>query len=184
MLFLYLYKMVKDYKINEMVKQLCPLCSKKTLILREIETDIPNFGKAFIYSMECSNCKFYNSDLELEKQKYGVRYSLDVDNERDLNIKVAKSSKAKIKIGRIMTITPGPASQGFITNIEGLLKRAKHSLEQSYEVEDDKSKKKKLKNMLKKLNNVMLGRDKITIVIEDPDGNSAIISKKAVKKKI
>ena len=176
--------MAEHYKINEIPKQICPVCHKNSLILKEIETDLPNFGKAFIYTMECNACKFYKSDLEIKKQDHGVIYSLDVNSEKDLSIKIAKSSTAKVKIGRIMTTEPGPVSQGFITNIEGLLKRAKHTLQQSYDSEEDKSKKKKLKNMLKKISNVILGRDKITITIEDPNGNSVILSKKAVKKKI
>jgi len=41
--------------------------------------------------------------------------------------------------------------------------------------------KNKAKNMLKKILRVMWGQEKLKIIVEDPSGNSAIISDKAVK---
>ena len=50
--------------------------------------------------------------------------------------------------------------------------------------EEDQDKKKKAKNLLKKLNKVLWGQEPLKIIIEDPTGNSAIISDKAVKSKL
>ena len=171
---------LKEYDIKVIDNQVCPVCKKRSLTLRDITTKIPNFGVVFIYSMECHNCKFYRSDIEFEK-KAEVRYCINVENEKDLYIKIAKSSNAKVKIGNIITIEPGPASQGYITNVEGLLRRVKRVLEIKYKDEDDQKKRSKLKRMIKKINNVMMGRDKIRIIITDPTGNSAVISEKAIK---
>jgi len=44
--------------------------------------------------------------------------------------------------------------------------------------------KRNAKNLLKKLWKVELGDEKLKIVIEDPSGNSAIISDKAVSEKL
>ena len=52
------------------------------------------------------------------------------------------------------------------------------------EAEDDDAAKKKAKNMIKKLNNVILGREPLKIIIEDQTGHSAIISDKAQKSKL
>ncbi|MBN2459690.1 hypothetical protein JXB28_05370 [Candidatus Woesearchaeota archaeon] len=49
---------------------------------------------------------------------------------------------------------------------------------------EDEEDKKKAKNILKKLLRVMWGQEKLKMVIEDPSGNSAIISEKAVKSKL
>ena len=57
-------------------------------------------------------------------------------------------------------------------------------IESAAESEEDDDAKKKGKNLLKKLNNVLLGRDSLKIIIEDPSGHSAIISEKAQKGKI
>ena len=51
---------------------------------------------------------------------------------------------------------------------------------QGYNSEDD-SDKKKAKNLLKKLMKIKLGQQKQKMIIEDPSGNSAIISDKAEK---
>ena len=50
--------------------------------------------------------------------------------------------------------------------------------------DSDEEAKKKAKNLLKKLLNVKWGKESLKIIIEDPTGNSAIISDKAVKSKL
>ena len=79
---------------------------------------------------------------------------------------------------------PGPASNGFITNVEGLLQKVREIIEDSVQNEEDTSDKKKAKNLIKKLDAVMLGRDSLKIIIEDESGHSAIISDKAQKSKL
>ena len=51
------------------------------------------------------------------------------------------------------------------------------------ETSEEESEKKKAKNMLKKLTKVMWGQEKLTIFLDDPNGNSAIISEKVKFKK-
>ncbi|MBN2458631.1 ZPR1 zinc finger domain-containing protein [Candidatus Woesearchaeota archaeon] len=164
--------------------QNCPFCHKDTLTLTEQEREIPFFGKAFVFSMTCSNCKYHKADVEAAEKHEPSRYSVEVNSEDDMKIRVVKSSEATVKIPRIMTIEPGTASQGFITNIEGLLNRAKYAIETAREEAEDNAEKKKAKSLLKKIQNIKWGRDKITITIDDPSGNSAIISEKAVKKRL
>ncbi len=173
-----------DFSPNVVTGETCPICGKKTLTLTEAERDIPFFGKVYLFSMNCSNpeCKYSVSDVESEEVKEPSEYSLDVSKEDHLNARVIKSSNATVKVGRIMTITPGTASQGYISNIEGVLKRTQHALEMAYDMEDDNSNKKKLKNKIKKLRKVLYGNEPITITISDPTGNSAIIHEDVVKK--
>ncbi|MBI5398426.1 hypothetical protein HZB03_03085, partial [Candidatus Woesearchaeota archaeon] len=37
----------------------CPFCSTKNLTLMEDEIEVPYFGKVFLFSMDCSNCKYH-----------------------------------------------------------------------------------------------------------------------------
>ena len=164
--------------------QECPICHKKTLTLREGYMEIPYFGKVYIYSMDCSNCKFHKADIEIAEKRDPSRYTLEIESEDDLKIRVIKSSNATVKIPRIATITPGPASNGYVTNVEGILNRIKTQTENIKDNTDDEEEKKKAKNMLKKIQRVMWGREKIKLIIEDPTGNSAIISEKAKIEKI
>jgi len=161
--------------------QPCPLCHKKTLTLTEEETEVPYFGKASIFSMTCSNCKYHKADVEATEKKEPVKYSFEIGSEKDMNVRIVKSSEATIKIPHITTITPGAASQGFVTNIEGIFRRVKHQTEVLRDTAEDKADRKKAKNLLKKIDKIMRGQEKCKIIIEDPSGNSAIISDKAEK---
>ncbi|MBU1112026.1 MAG: ZPR1 zinc finger domain-containing protein [Nanoarchaeota archaeon] len=169
--------------MNEIKGQECHLCGKKTLTLREEEVDVPHFGRVFIFSMQCDSCNFRKADLEPAEQKDPATYTFEIDSEDDLNIKVVKSAEATLKIPRIITIEPGPASEGYITNIEGDIERVKKIIQSAMDSEEDHDAKKKAKNLIKKLNNAQLGREKLKIIISDPTGNSAIISDKAQKSK-
>jgi len=170
--------------MEKLEKQPCPMCKEKALTLTEDEKEIPYFGKVFVFSMTCSNCKYHKADVEVAEKGEPSKYSIEINGEEDMKIRIVKSSEATVKIPHIVTIEPGPASSGFITNVEGILNRVKHQIEAAKENEEDPAAKKKSKNMLKKLNKVMWGQEKLKIIIEDPSGNSAIISDKAVKSKL
>ena len=159
----------------------CPLCHEKTLILTEREVEVPFFGKLYLFSMTCNSCKYHKADVEAIDQKEPVKYEFEILKEDDMKVRVVKSSEATVKVPHISTITPGPASQGYITNIEGILNRIKYQIETLRDTAEDEEDKKKAKNMLKKLTRIMWGQEKQKIIIEDPSGNSAIISDRAVK---
>lgn len=165
-------------------KQKCPMCFKDTLTLTDAEREVPYFGLVYLFSMDCSTCNYHKADLESAEEKEPSKYSFEVSSEADLNVRVVKSANATIKIPRIMSIESGPTSNGYVTNIEGILNRVKVMLEKARDDAEDNEDRKKAKNMLKKIQDVLWGRDKITITIEDPTGNSSIISEKAVKSKL
>lgn len=173
-------------KPQVMTGQLCPICLQKTLTLTEADKDIPYFGLVYLFSMDCSNkeCNYHKADIELANKGTPTKWTLDITSEEDMRIRVVKSSEATVNITRIMKMEPGPASNGYVTNVEGILNRAKVMLEKVRDDSEDNDDRKKAKNMIKKLQDVMWGHDTIRITIEDPTGNSAIISDKAVKSKL
>ena len=162
----------------------CPFCHKKSLVLTEKETEVPYFGKLFLFSMTCSECKYHKSDIEAAERKEPCKFTFEISSEKDMKVRVVKSAEATVKIPYIADIIPGPAAQGFVTNIEGILNRVKYQVESAKENAEDKADKKKAKNVLKKLQKVIWGQEKQKIIIEDPSGNSAIISDKAEKSKL
>ncbi|PIZ51015.1 hypothetical protein COY27_05155 [Candidatus Woesearchaeota archaeon CG_4_10_14_0_2_um_filter_33_13] len=168
----------------ELKGQKCSFCNENKLVLREDEVEIPHFGRVFVLSMECEACGYRKADLEPAEEKDPCKYTFEVKSEDDLNVKVVKSSDATVKIPHVMTIESGPASDGYITNVEGLLNRVKQMIESSVDGEDDETLKKKGKNLVKKLNKVLVGREPLKIILEDPTGHSAIISDKAQKSKL
>jgi zinc finger protein len=170
--------------MSEITKQLCQFCGEKKLTLREEEVDIPHFGRVYVLSMDCGGCHYHKADVEPAEMKEPCKFTLEVDSEEDLEIKVVKSGEATLKIPHIITMEPGPASSGYITNVEGVLERVKKILQSQLESEDDDSARKKLKNMVKKISKVIMGREKTKIILEDKTGHSAIISDKATRSKL
>jgi len=166
--------------MDEIKNQECPLCHKKTLTLIEDMRDIPHFGKCYLMSMSCSNCHYHKADVESEEQKEPCKITFTIKNKKDLNIMVVKSSEANIKIPQMrLNVESGPSSIGYITTVEGVLKRFKDIIEEEKDNAEDASAKKTAKNLLKKFWKVECGEQELKIIIEDPSGNSAIISEKA-----
>ncbi len=182
--FLSLVLLMAKTKVDKLEGEVCPMCRQKTLTLMEEEIEVPYFGKLFAFSMSCSTCKYHKADVEAAEQKEPVKYTFEVSSDDDMNVRVIKSSEATVKIPRIATISPGPAAEGYVTNIEGLFERVKEIIDSNKDSDDDKDERKKAKNLLKKITRIMWGKEKIKITIEDPSGNSAIISDRAVKTKL
>lgn len=174
----------KEEQPSVMPNQPCPMCSQKTLTLMESEREIPYFGKVFLFSMDCSGCNYHKADVEAAEHREPAKWAIEVSGAKDMSIRVVKSSEAVVKIPHVTSIEPGPASNGYITNIEGLLNRVKSILTDIRDNSEDDTDRKKAKNLLKKLQRCIWGDETLKIIIEDKSGNSAIISEKAVKSKI
>ena len=163
--------------------QPCPMCRNKTLTLIEAQREVPYFGKVFLFSMDCSSCNYHKADVESAERGEATKWTIEVSGQEDMKIRVVKSSEALIKIPHITTIVPGPASNGYVTNIEGVLNRVKTILTDIRDNAEDNTERKKAKNLLKKIQRCNWGDEKLKIIIEDKSGNSAIVSEKAVKSK-
>ncbi len=173
--------------MEELKGQKCVFCGKDTLTLMEDEVDVAFFGKVFIFSMNCANkeCNYSKSDLEAVEIKEACKLTFNVESAEDLKVRVVKGSNATIKItGLKMSVRPGPASNGYISNIEGVLNRFKKIIEKARDNSDDSKERKSAKNLLKKLWKVECGDLPLKIVIKDPTGNSGIISEKTIVEKL
>ena len=176
--------MGEEERVETLENQKCPLCGKDTMTLAQVEKDIPFFGKTFMFSMTCSSCKYHKADVESAEAKEPCKYTFEITSEEDMKVRVVKSAEATVKIPHMISMEPGEISNGFISNIEGLLDRFKKIIEQEKETEEDPDAQKKAKSMLKKIQRAKWGQERLKIIIEDKSGNSAIISEKAQKSKI
>ncbi|MCK4669838.1 MAG: ZPR1 zinc finger domain-containing protein [Nanoarchaeota archaeon] len=171
--------------MDELTGETCAMCHKKTLTLREHETEIPYFGKVAIFSMDCSSCGFKKADVEVLAKKEPSKYTLEIENKDDLKIRVVKSSEATVRWPDLkITIEPGVSAEGYVANIERMLDDIMKVLEFQKESEEDKAKKKKIRKMIDRILDVKDGNAKLKVIVEDPFGNSAIISDKAKKEKL
>lgn len=177
----------EEFNYDVIEGELCPFCNEKTLTLTETEREVPFFGMAHIFSMDCASCKYHKADIEIgDGDNEPAKYTLDIDSEEDMKIRVIKSADATVKIPYVGTIEPGETAQGYITNVEGIFNRIKQQIEllKNSADEEEEEMKNKAKSQLKKLTRIMWGQEKAQLIIEDPSGNSAIVSPKAVKQKL
>jgi zinc finger protein len=130
-------------------------------------------------------CGFRHSDTILLSQKEPARYTLEVSDLNDLDARVIRSSSGTIRVPELgVDIEPGPASESYISNVEGVLDRiteivifATNSARQS----GDPDKTSRGEQILDNIELARQGQFKLTFMIEDPLGNSAIASEKAKK---
>ena len=171
--------------MEKIENELCVFCKQKTLALTEDEQDLPYFGKVYIFSMNCPGCGYKKSDVEAAEKKEPCKITFEITSQQDLSVRVVKSSEATIKIPQLkMSVTPGPSSEGYVSNVEGVLFRFKNVLESERDAADDDKTRDAAKKLLKKLWKVELGEMPLKMVIEDPSGNSAIVSEKAAIAKL
>ena len=113
-------------------------------------------------------------------QREPVHYELKIKCQDDLDARVVRSTSGTIRIPELgVDIEPGPASESFISNIEGVLDRVTGILEMITRWgEDDKTK--RALELLSVIEKIMEGNYEITVVIEDPLGNSAIFAENAI----
>lgn len=166
--------------------QQCPICAQNKATFSEYEIDDAFAGPIACFSIKCNACGFKNSDLEFLEPGPAAEYSIDIETKEDLNIRVIKSGECEIKIPSFrISVDSTMSSEGFISNIEGVLNRFKHQIEFLREDLDlEKEKRKKLKNILNGIEEVFNGEKKITVKLIDKSGNSAIISDKVQVKKL
>lgn len=166
--------------------QQCPVCAQEKATFSEYEIEDAYAGPIAIFTIRCLACNFRNSDLEFIEPGKPAEYTLDIESKEDLSIRVIKSGNCEIKIPSFrISVDSSMGSEGFITNVEGILQRFEQQIKVLKEDDDlDKVQRKKLKNILKGLEEVYAGEKKITLKMRDDSGNSAIISDKVKIKKI
>ena len=158
----------------------CPCCNTEIEYLYKTE-NIPYFSDILIISAICPSCGYKFVDTQLLKQDDPSRYTMAVNAENDLAIRVVRSMSASIEIPEIgVHIDPGPVCQGFVSNVEGVLDRieqvVKGALTWGTDVEKENA-----AALLADIARVKSGTFPVTLILEDPCGNSGIISDKAVK---
>lgn len=164
------------------VRDSCPNCGRDLIFVYE-EKDIPYFGKILLNTLVC-DCGYKHADFFSMEEHEPAKYEFKIEKEDDLNVKVVRSSSCLVKIPELgIEISPSVDSEGYITNTEGILIRCEDILKDLLKNLKG-AKKKKAEALLKKLKKAREGKFKLTIILEDKSGNSAILSPKAKKRKI
>ncbi|WFO75086.1 ZPR1 zinc finger domain-containing protein [Desulfurococcaceae archaeon MEX13E-LK6-19] len=169
--------------VNELEKILeyeieCPMC-RTQMKVEEYLYNMPMVGKVLIASGRCRECGYRFNDVRLAEPRGPRRIIYRVEQPGDENALVIRASTASIRIPELgIEITPGPASTGYITTVEGILMDVLEKVE--FLCSTGEASKEKCEEVKKAIREAMDARKKFTLIIEDPEGVSAILSDKAV----
>ena len=167
---------MNEESINEMVIK-CPACSIEGVaksIMKEIE--IPHFGKVMETTIQCPSCGFKHSDIIALEQNDPAKYVLEI-NRNNLSVRVVRSQSATVIIPEIgVKVEPGPKSEGYVTNVEGILTRFESAVKKALNLFDDAESQKNAKKTLNEIEELKKGNTKATLIILDPIGQSNIVS--------
>ena len=112
------------------------------------------------------------------------RLEFRVDTTDDMLVRVVRSMRGVIYLPELgVRIDPGPACEGFVTNIEGVLERIANVVRGVLSC-GEAGEKEKASVLLDKIELIRDGRLPATLIIDDPSGNSAIVSEKTKKSPI
>ena len=154
----------------------CPVCGGKNTLRVTSKTDnIPYFGAIFETSVLCEQCGYQSSDSISLEQNDPVKYILKID-ETKMNTRVAKSQTATITIPELgLKVEPGAKSQGYVSNVEGILNRFEDAVLRAIKLESDNSDvQDNALNIIELITQLKMGELTANLILEDPWGNSLI----------
>ncbi|KAJ5159523.1 Zinc finger protein ZPR1 [Penicillium canariense] len=159
------------------VESMCMNCHENG-ITRILLLRVPFFKDIVVDSFYCEHCNFANNTVKPAGSisPLGIKYTLDVTCENDLQRQVIRSDAATFKLDTLGIEMP---KGGEISNIEGMIQRTHESLageqplrkEQAPELHDA------LEPLIQKLQDILDRRDDcfpFTVSLDDPTGNSWI----------
>lgn len=162
------------------MKEKCPLCGAESE-LHCVPYEIPFFGEIMIFTAVCASCGYRSTDVMVlsagEKRK---RCEMVISSAEDVNAIVVRSSSGAIEIPELGVSVEPKRGEAFITTVEGVLKRVENVAKM---LSKDGTSKKRADEVLKQIEEIKLGKASMTLIIDDPTGNSAIISDKQFFKK-
>lgn len=169
---------MNEESITEMVIK-CPACSIEGVaksIMKEIE--IPHFGKVMETTIQCPSCGFKHSDIIALEQNDPAKYVLEI-NKNTLSTRVVRSQSATVIIPEIgVKVEPGPKSEGYVTNVEGVLIRFESAVKKALNLFDDEKSQKNAQDTFDSIQELKNGNTTATLIILDPFGQSNVVSDK------
>ncbi|XP_068627212.1 zinc finger protein ZPR1 [Battus philenor] len=157
----------------------CPDCNAPADTNMKV-TNIPHFKEVVIMATVCDACGHRTNEVKSGGgvEEKGVRYEVRIAGKEDFSRDILKSETCSMEIPELDLEVGGCALGGRFTTPEGLLQASAHQLENAPGVVGDAPglAKEKLTEFLKKLQEVLEGRRAVTLVLDDPAGNSYVQS--------
>ena len=160
----------------------CPSCDTESMLTSQTEYEVEHFGSVLMSVVTCQKCGYRHTDVMTLTEREPIALTAKISSVEDLNMHVIKSGTATVSIPEFgATITPGPYSEGYISNVEGILDRIQDALTMMLSTATGK----RLAKGEKMLKQFRLAKEKprFTLTLKDPFGNSAIVSSNPQKVK-
>lgn len=169
---------MNEENLGEMIIK-CPACGIEGIaksIMKELE--IPHFGKVLETTIQCPSCGFRHSDVIALEQNDPAKYVIEI-NKNNLSVRVVRSQSATVEIPELgVKVEPGPKSEGYVTNIEGVLTRFEDAVKKALNLFDDAQSQENAKRTLKNIQELKKGNGTATLIMLDPFGQSNVVSEK------
>jgi len=165
---------------------LCPACLERGLEYAAEPVDLPYLGTSLETMLRCLACGYRHTDFVLTDVKEPMRYSYVITKADDMMVRVVRSSSGTVRIPELgISIEPGVASEAFVSNLEGILVRVERVLDQLGRDAEDDEVRTRVTDLQDVLGALREGKgEPVTVILEDPFGNSAILGEGAVKEPI
>ena len=161
---------------------MCPICGKDTVVVSKREHmggDLEGVTEIFNH---CRSCSYRASDVYPSAGGEPKRYTFRVRSSKDLDVRIVKSSTATVHLPELgVDIEPGPASKGYITNVQGVLERVKDAIRMARAWETTDEGRTRCDEKIASLDAIIDGGPftPFRLVLEDIFGNCLIIAKRA-----
>ncbi|MDR1721504.1 MAG: ZPR1 zinc finger domain-containing protein [Methanobrevibacter sp.] len=154
----------------------CPVCNGQNTADSIMKTEnIPYFGEVMESTIVCSVCGYKHSDVISLDHKDPIRFDMNI-NKDTLDYRVVKAQSATVTIPELgLKVEPGPKSEGYISNVEGVLNRFEIAVKRALVLFEDEESQKNGNIILEKIKKVLNGELNVDLILEDPFGQSKVM---------
>ncbi len=167
------------------IEQPCPVChSPSGLTMIAHTTEIPYFGEHTQLTVVCDACGWKHTDfIPAEGRKPGS-WSLQIDSPDHMSTRIVRSGSCTVRLVQLdLEASPGGASTGYVSNIEGVLIRFKDVIQTLMRDAEDEIVG-KCTELLEELERVRVGESSIELQLLDPLGHSQILHEDAMPREL
>ena len=164
----------------------CPACGGKGLEYTAEPVELPFMGTSLEILLRCERCGYRHADFVLTEHREPTRYAYVVRTADDMSVRVVRSGSGTIRIPELgISVEPGMASEAFVSNVEGILVRVERVLAQLLRDAEDPVQADRIEELQETLARLRHGEGgPVTVILEDPFGNSAILADGATHERI
>lgn len=158
----------------------CPGCQRRGILYVMTTLDVPYFGPTVETLLQCPECGFRHVDVLTTQEREPARVTFPIAAEEDMLVRVVRSASCTIRVPELgVLVEPGMFAEAFVSNVEGLLARVERIVRVLHRDAEDEASRRRAQRLLDRLARVRAGKERATLVLEDPFGNSAVVSDRA-----